>query len=57
MHGHPCPGKEGKGNGKGEANQPAGRSQASDVEFDFERLPAYRRAEDFVMWAYGHMGG
>lgn len=41
---------------KAKANRPAGQGQASDVEFDFERLPAYRRAEDFVMWAYGHMG-
>ncbi len=37
-------------------NAASSRAGDPDVQFDFERLPAYRRAEDFVMWSYAQMG-
>ncbi len=39
---------------KARANTPDGGD--SEFVFDFERLPAYRRAEDFVAWSYRQIG-
>ncbi len=38
------------------ANKPNTAAAGGEWTFDFERLPAYRRAEDFVAWRYRQMG-
>ncbi len=38
------------------ANKPNTAAAGEEWTFDFERLPAYRRAEDFVAWRYRQMG-